>query len=200
VKPPLCARCGNPVAWPVARCRECAGRRLAFASARAAVAYEGAVPRLVGAWKDGGRRRLARLAGELIVEHLAKPEGEAITCVPSVRARELWRGANPAGQLACELGRRWRLPVRALLVRNRSPAPQRGLPLVERRRNVADAFRATRAVPATVVLVDDVYTSGSTVHAAARALARAGADRIEVVTFARALRLQALRSRGGRLE
>ena len=49
----LCARCGAPTAWPVARCLECAGRRLAFASARAAVAYEGPARPLVAGWKDG---------------------------------------------------------------------------------------------------------------------------------------------------
>jgi predicted amidophosphoribosyltransferase len=50
VTPPLCARCGAPTAWPVARCRECAGRRLAFASAPAAAAYVGVVRAGVTPW------------------------------------------------------------------------------------------------------------------------------------------------------
>src|SRR5207237_1424555 len=62
LRPPLCARCGAPVAWPVDRCRECAGRRLAFRSARAAVEYDAAVKALVSAWKERGLRRLADLA------------------------------------------------------------------------------------------------------------------------------------------
>jgi hypothetical protein len=57
-----CERCGAPTAWPVRRCRECSGRRLAFASARAAVAYESSVPAVVAAWKERGLRRLAELA------------------------------------------------------------------------------------------------------------------------------------------
>jgi len=48
---PLCARCGAPVAWPVERCRECAGRRIAFATARAAVGYDEAARRFVHNWK-----------------------------------------------------------------------------------------------------------------------------------------------------
>ena len=65
---------------------------------------------------------------------------------------------------------------------------QRGLSLAERRRNVGGAFRARVAVPSTVCLVDDVYTSGATVAAAAAALRAAGARRVEVVCFARAVR------------
>src|SRR4051794_11963926 len=64
----MCARCGAPTEWPVSRCVECTGRRIAFASARAAVAYEAAVRRLVVAWKERGLRRLARLAAELVAE------------------------------------------------------------------------------------------------------------------------------------
>ena len=188
IRPPLCERCGDPVAWPVRRCRECAGRRLAFLTARAAASYEGTAARLVAAWKDGGRRRLAGTAAELVGEALPHPAGDAVTFVPAVLGRELWRGFNPAQQLAQELGRQWHLPVLRLLVRARSPRPQRGLRLEERRRNVAGAFRTCRSVPTGVVLVDDVYTSGATVAAAAAALRRAGAGTIEVVTFARALR------------
>ncbi len=69
----LCARCGAPVAWPVERCRECAGRRLAFASARAAVEYDEAVRALVSAWKERGLRGIATLAASLADEVVARP-------------------------------------------------------------------------------------------------------------------------------
>lgn len=185
---PLCDRCGAPVVWPVARCRECAGRRLAFATARAAVAYDGIAIRVVGAWKDGGRRRLAALAGDLVTEAVPRPEVKAIGFVPAVPDRSRWRGHNPAESLAETLAARWRLPLERLLRRTSAPRPQRGLALAERRLNVAGAFAATSAVPRSVALVDDVYTSGSTVSSAASALRRAGAERVEVVTLARALR------------
>jgi predicted amidophosphoribosyltransferase len=60
----------------------------------------------------------------------------------------------------------------------------------QRRRNVAAAFAARPGVPARVVLVDDVYTTGATANAAASALRQAGARRVEVVTFARTIRLR----------
>src|SRR3954464_15899236 len=79
---PLCARCGAPVVWPVERCRECAGRRLAFASARAAVAYDPAARALVAAWKERGVRTLAALAAELVAEVVPRPAVAALAFVP----------------------------------------------------------------------------------------------------------------------
>src|SRR5947199_5144889 len=87
IEPPLCERCGAPTAWPVRRCRECAGRRLAFASARAAVAYDGAVRGVVAAWKERGLRRLAALAADLVVEVVARPNVVALCYVPPDRDR-----------------------------------------------------------------------------------------------------------------
>lgn len=143
---------------------------------------------MVGAWKDGGRRRLARLAAEVVAELVPAVDADIVTFVPGAPGRELWRGFNPAEQLALELAWRWRIPARRLLARVHSPRPQRGLPLAARRANVAGAFRGTAASPGAVVLVDDVYTSGATAAAAANALRRAGARRVDVVTFARTLR------------
>ncbi len=185
---PCCDRCGAPTAWPVKRCRECAGRRIAFARARAAVVYDDTAKRLVGAWKERGQRTLASLAAELVDGGVARPRACTITFVPADSVRLLKRGHNPAQRLAEALGARWQLPVVALLERAPGRAPQKGLTLGERRRNVRGAFSPRDAVPATVVLVDDVYTSGATVSAAASALRKGGARRVEVVTFARAVR------------
>ena len=189
LSPPWCHRCGAPTAWPVARCRECSARRLAFASARAAVAYDDGVRRLVRAWKERGLRNLAAAAADEIAYALSPPaDATAIAFVPPDRARGLERGHHPAERLARELAERWALPVERLLVRTRPAARQRGLSLADRRRNVAGAFAPARNSPARVVLVDDVYTSGSTPSAAATALRKAGARRVDVVTFARVVR------------
>jgi predicted amidophosphoribosyltransferase len=185
---PMCERCGAPTAWPVSRCRECSGRRLAFGSARAAVAYDRAVASLVSAWKDHGRRKIADLAAELVADVVPAPRANALASVPPDGDRSLKRGHHPAGRLSRELGERWGLEVAPLLVRSDTRRRQRGLPLEARRRNVRGAFRAVGEAPARVVLIDDVYTSGATAGAAASALRKAGARRVEVVTFARAVR------------
>jgi predicted amidophosphoribosyltransferase len=185
--PTICGRCGAPTLWPVERCRECAGRRLAFRRARAAVAYSGAAPHLVAAWKEHGLRRAASLAAELVVEHVDAPAADVITYIPPDPARLLVRGHHPAEQLARQLAGRWCLPAAALLVRAGSvpSARQTGLPRADRLRNVRGAFVSVAAIPASVVLVDDVYTTGATVSAAATALRHAGARQVDVVTFAR---------------
>jgi predicted amidophosphoribosyltransferase len=185
--PPLCARCGAPTAWPVSRCRECAGRRLSFAAARAAAPYEDAVRRVLAAWKERGLRHLAEAAAELVVERLPRPPCDTVTFVPADGSRRLERGYHPAGRLAGALAAAWGLPCEPLLRRTAPARRQRGLGLAERRRNVRHGFGAEPAA-GSVLLVDDVYTSGATADAAGAALLAAGAARVEVVTFARTIR------------
>jgi ComF family protein len=183
---PLCERCGAPTAWPVRRCHECAGRRLAFASARAAVFYDDAVRALVAAWKERALRRLADAAAELVLEVVRAPTVDMLTFVPPEPDRGLRRGHHPPQRLAEALAARWELPLARLLCR-RAGKRQRGLSLADRRRNIAGAFTA-KGSPPDVVLIDDVFTSGATANAAASALRKAGARRVEVVTFARVVR------------
>jgi predicted amidophosphoribosyltransferase len=186
IEPPLCARCGAPTAWQVERCRECAGRRLAFASARAAVGYDAAARRFVHAWKERGLRRLAVEAAELVAARVPAPEVEALTFVPADHGRRLERGHNPAERLALQLAAVWEIPCLPLLERTRG-GRQRGSSAAERR-SVRGAFRATGTAPRRVAVIDDVYTTGATAAATASALRAAGARRVESVAFARALR------------
>jgi len=186
--PPWCELCGAPTAHPVARCRECSGRRLAFARARAAVAYDEPVRRLVTAWKEHGLRRIAEDAAVLLADRLPPVDVGLVTFVPADRIRAGERGHHPAERLAQAVAVRLGLPCAPTLERSRRSHRQRGLSLAERRRNVAGAFRAGGPVSDTILVVDDVYTSGSTVSAAAEALRRAGAARVDVATFARTIR------------
>jgi predicted amidophosphoribosyltransferase len=186
IEPPLCDRCGAPTAWPVERCRECAGRRLGFATALAAVGYDEGARRLVHAWKERGLRRLAAEAAALVAERVPPPDVDALTFVPSDRARRLERGHNPAERLARELAAAWELPCLPLLERTRG-GRQRGSSATERRR-VRGAFRATGTAPRRVAVIDDVYTTGATAAATASALRASGARRVEAIAFARALR------------
>jgi predicted amidophosphoribosyltransferase len=185
--PPLCACCGAPTAWPVERCLECSGRRLAFASARAAAPYENGVRRLVAAWKEHGLRSLGRAAAAVVAERLPRPDGEAVAFVPADGARRLQRGYHPAEQLAREVAAAWGLPCLDALHRSGPSRPQRGLARAERRRNVRHGFDS-QPVSGALVLVDDVYTTGATADAAAAALRRAGAAQVDIVTFARTIR------------
>ena len=149
--PPLCARCGAPTAWPVERCRECSGRRLAFASARAAVRVRGAGagPR---ARLEGARLRpLDRVAAELVAERVASP-GRRRHHVYPARRRPQRSGAgtsrpkgSPASSGAAGTARG------AALLRRTSDASRarRACRSCERRRNMRGAFAAARAVHGT---------------------------------------------------
>ena len=190
IGPPLCDRCGAPTAWPVRRCAECTGRRLAFVRARAAVEYDEPVRRLVAAWKERGLRRLAIVAAEVVAETIAKPDGSCVTFVPADPDRRLKRGHHAAERLAAELAAAWGLPIEPLLRRERGSPRQRSLSQAARRSNVAGAFRAEGTCKSRLVLVDDVYTTGSTASAAATALRKGGARAVEVVSFARTIRFK----------
>ena len=186
--PPVCERCGSPGPWPVRRCPECSGRRLAFVGARSAIVYDAQARAFVRGWKERGRRRLAREAAGLVAEVLPRPAVAGLVPVPGDPERAWRRGDVPARALALELAAIWTMPVLDVLARNRPLPRQRGLSLDERRRNVRESVVAVDAVPAEVSVVDDVYTSGATADACARACRRVGARRVRVITFARAVR------------
>jgi len=181
LRPPLCARCGAPTAWPVVRCRECAGRRLAFRSARAAVPYDETVRRFVRRWKEQGLRSLAVAAADVVAARVTRPGVDLVTWVPAEPWRARTRGHHPTERLARELAERWGLPCRPLLLRRGPALRQRGLSRSQRQRNPAFSAFGTGLCAA---LVDDVYTTGATANAAARALG----GRVDVVTLARTVR------------
>jgi predicted amidophosphoribosyltransferase len=158
--------------------------------ARGALAYDDRVRRVVAAWKERGLRRLAGWAAAVVRESVVPPGAGCVVFVPADPDRRLRRGYHAAERLAAELASGWGLPLRPLLTRARGSPRQRGLTQLERRRNVAGAFVAHGRVPARVVLVDDVYTTGATANAASSALRKGGARRVEVVTFARTIRVR----------
>ncbi|MGH7774426.1 MAG: ComF family protein [Candidatus Binatia bacterium] len=114
---------------------------------------------------------------------------DAVVPVPLHPRRLRWRGFNQAVILAREVSRLWHLPMDPfILLRSRETLPQTQLPEEERRKNVRRAFslNPARSVEGkTLLLVDDVYTSGATVNECSRTLMRAGAKEIHVLTLAR---------------
>ena len=123
-----------------------------------------------------------------MVECVSRVDVDALVHVPGDPERAWVRGDVPPRALAAAMSVRWSVPAADLLRRARPLERQRGLDLAARRRNVEDSVVATCSVPRAVCLVDDVYTSGATADACARALRRAGASHVEVVTLARAVR------------
>jgi len=183
-----CMKCGRPSDAPVPRCRDCRDRNLAFDRARAASSYEGPARDALKSFKLRGERRTAReLARWMVPPALSLGGADVIAWVPSTRRSEAERGFNPAEELARRLSRSLAVPVTRLLRKTRETADQAGLSGAARRENLRDAFAAvTTRIPARVLLVDDVMTTGTTVNECAAALKAKGAKRVTVVTFARA--------------
>ena len=152
------------------------------------MALEGPAHALVRAWKDRGLRGAADVAAELVTAVVVPPvPGAVLVPVPALAARAAWRGGDGARALAERLADAWGGEL-AVPLRRDGARPQRGLDRAARRRNARAQFRAVAEVAGPVVLVDDVYTTGATADVCAGLLRRAGASRVDVVTFARAVR------------
>src|SRR5262249_39091001 len=134
--------------------------------------------------KYADRVSLAGPLGDILKECLDREvfTGSLIIPVPLHPSRERRRGFNQAELIAARLGR----PVTNRLLRRRKNTPsQTGLTRNERKRNLASAFEVRGTAKGTIIVVDDVYTTGSTMNEIARTLKRAGVDRVEVLTVAR---------------
>lgn len=186
VAAPHCVRCGGTLP-PEGMCAFCVDWPPALAAVWAAVWLDDGARVAIHRLKYGGWWRVADAlaTGMQPVPALVTPS--VLVPIPLGRRRLRSRGYNQAERLAQGLARQGDHEVRAdLLRRRRETGTQTRLTPEGRRANVGDAFEATGAVRGRVVLVDDVLTTGATLGAAAVALAAAGAERVEAVTFARA--------------
>ena len=181
--PPGCARCGMPAEAETASCRHCPPPEVS--SSRAPFLYTGPVRTALLHLKFDGWRSVAEALGRAMAT-LAEP-ADAITWVPLAPKRRAGRGYDQARALATVTARATGVPLRALLARTRDTEPQTSHRGAERRAAMLGAFRATGRAPRRVILIDDVFTTGATAAACARALRDAGAADVYVVTAARAV-------------
>lgn len=191
-----CARCARPLPAPASACGLCLRRPPPQAGTVAAFLYEAPLDRLLPRLKfhqdlAAGRSLALAMAPAFAPTLADAPPPEALLPLPLHRSRLRRRGFDQTLELARPLARALDLPLRPdLLRRQRATAPQSRLDAAARRRNLRDAFsvvppRRGRALPAHVVLFDDVMTTGATVQSAAQALLRAGVARVDVWVCAR---------------
>lgn len=188
---PGCVRCGRPWLAPAAPgeivCSQCAGADLPWDHVRPLGLYRGSLRRLLWRFKYRGERWLAGPLGELLagvaLANLSPPQ--VLVPVPLAPYRLRSRGFNQAEELARVVGRRWRVPVVRALVRKGRRFRQTGLGKADRWRNLAGAFLPLLDLAgATIVMVDDVMTTGATMAHCAWALRQAGASRVDGLVLA----------------
>lgn len=182
-----CTRCG--AAGGRARCEECRGRQFAFEAAICAGRLEPPLSRAVTLYKDAGERRYGPLLGALLAGACRQWRGwpDAVAAVPATRAAVARRGFDHTAALAAAVARELRVPVISRLGVKRQH-DQRVLGREERFANMESAFLVLpgESLPARVLLVDDVFTTGATFDGAARALLAAGSSAVRVAALARA--------------
>jgi ComF family protein len=183
---PICDRCGQPRLQNL-ECRLCEGWPPGLSRVRSAVWLEGSARDAVHRLKYDGWPRAAEAMARAMVGLEPLTAGVFLIPVPLGNRRQRERGYNQCDCIAAALGHRTGLSVRTdVLQRVRETPTQTALTPEARHANVAAAFRGDGVAGLRLVLIDDVFTTGATLAAAAAALIRAGAERVEAVTFARA--------------
>lgn len=199
IEAPFCSVCGIPFEHDAASdavCAACLARKPRYDRARAVFRYGDDSRGMILSFKHADRTDaaiafaawMARAGKELLAE------ADVIAPVPLHYRRLVWRRYNQAALLALRLGRAAAKPAIVDLLKRTRPTPsQAGLGAGERQRNLAGAIavnpaRAGGVQGRRVLLVDDVFTTGATVSACARALRRAGAAGVDVLTLARVVR------------
>lgn len=188
-----CTTCGLPLqATEQATCAACLAAPPRIARSRAAVAYDDLSRSLAIRLKYGRKVAIARTMARYMAPLVGSPEQALLIPVPLHRTRLWTRGFNQSALVASELSRRLAIATDPFaLIRLRRTPPLKGMSATQRRKTVTGAFRVRdRAAVAgkTVILIDDVLTTGSTAEACAKTLRRAGAARVELVSWARVVK------------
>jgi ComF family protein len=196
---PCCVRCGLPFEYGADEGAECAGclaEPPVFDRLRAAVAYGEVARGVTLKLKHGGRPGVAETLAVLMQRHLRSASDALIVPVPLHRWRIWRRGYNQAALIAAALARGSGLAAAPDILRRTRATPMlKGMGRRERALAVRGAFKVTEAGKAMlrgrpVILIDDVFTSGATAGACARALKRAGAASVDVLCWARVVRTE----------
>lgn len=195
VAAPFCAVCGQTIAPDDGGCWHCHRRRPAFVRARSLGVYDGVLRHAIHQFKYRDRPQMAVPLGRLLAAYATANQSalnglafDALLPVPMHPARQRVRGYNQSERLARVLSRQLSIPLRTgVLVRSRPTRPQVGLTGDARRTNLHGAFAVKQpeeVAGQTLLLIDDVVTSSSSLQECALALKAAGATAVFALTLA----------------
>lgn len=199
IEPPFCSICGIPfISREVEThpCGACVTHRKYFTIARALGAFEGSLQEAIHRWKYEGKTYLTPFFADWMAEglnrHWEPGSLDLLIPVPLHTRRLRERGFNQSLLLVRELSRRTGIPYRkSILQKKKSTIPQVNLSGVEREKELRGTFHVIgkeELSGLSVLLIDDVYTTGATVNECSKVLLRGGAKRVDVLTLAHVLR------------
>lgn len=190
IESPFCLKCGKPLSEEREEfCADCKKGRHLYRSGRALYEYESAAEAIFR-FKYGRRQEYAAFFGREMAEKLnnfilqVSPDG--LLPVPLSRERYLKRGYNQAALLAKEIGSILQIPVYDKIIRRvRNTVPQKELNPAERQNNLKRAFKIAQndVKLSTIIIVDDIYTTGSTINALTEVLFAAGVKQIYFIAL-----------------
>lgn len=195
IMPPICKKCGRRLKKTINKekgvCQDCSEQKFYFEEARAFGVYEGILRKLIYEFKYKGKKELSLFLGVKMFDVLQSFSWysiDIIVPVPLYKKRENQRGYNQSLLLAKVLKGKTGIPISEDLIRIKNTEHQTVLSKIHRRQNLNDAFEVKNKKifnGKTILLVDDVYTTGSTANNCAKSLKQAGASKIYVLTCAR---------------
>lgn len=191
INEPFCEKCGKPKESELMNCTECEGVHHYFEQALSVFEYTDRIQRLIYRFKYGGEQHLSYTLGGFLAEKLkGKKDWDAncLVAVPLSKKRLRERGFNQSALVAEELSSKLIiLLLRNALVRTKETFAQAGLGRQERLTNLRFAFQVKEpdlVKNKKIVLIDDIFTTGSTANECSRVLREAGASKVYVLTIA----------------
>jgi ComF family protein len=199
IEPPFCLVCGSPFLSNAVEshpCGACISKRKYFTMARALGGYDGSLQEAIHRWKYEGKTYLSHSFGEWMAEGLYRYWDpnlfDLLIPVPLHQHRLRERGFNQSLLLVRELNRRTGIPYQKRILQKKRPTiPQVNLSSAERQKGVRGAFSIMgreELEGKSILLVDDVYTTGATVNECSKVLLAGGAQRVDVLTLAHTIR------------
>jgi len=186
MKEPICKRCGRSIEYDTQEfCYDCAEKQFSFQQGKAIFSYKGKIKSSLYRFKYGNRKEYADFYADEMEKQFGRwvlsRQPDVILPIPLHAKRKKVRGYNQAEEIAKSFGIRMNIPMDStFIVRNKNTTPQKQLSMQERKKNLKNAFKITQnnVNYKCVILVDDIYTTGSTINEAAWVLKNAGVENI----------------------
>lgn len=191
VTSPTCKKCGKEIISDLAEyCFDCTKHKRNYESGIALINYDDIAKKSMTQIKYKNKREYLDFYSEAICQRyqyqILRMSAQCLVPIPVHPARKRQRGFNQAEILANQLGKNLQIPVCSqMLIRNKKTAPQKNLDPRQRLQNLESAFHTNHILESvkSVILVDDIYTTGSTIEACTRVLKRAGIQSVYFISI-----------------